>query len=168
MPEKISEPKLPRGLARLAFRLPIWLYRFHLGWLLGYRFVLLTHTGRKSGLPRYTVLEVVRYEKITGACIVASGWNTKSDWFHNVMTNPIIVIQICNKRSAATAKRLSPVTGGQELLDYSRRHPLALRELAQFMGYRLDGTEDDILALGRMIPMFLFKPTPEARRQYEH
>jgi len=111
MPEKISEPKLPRGLARLAFRLPIWLYRFHLGWLLGYRFVLLTHTGRKSGLPRYTVLEVVRYEKITGACIVASGWNTKSDWFHNVMTNPIIVIQICNKRSAATAKRLSPVTG---------------------------------------------------------
>jgi len=52
MPEKIAKTKLPRGLVRLAFRAPIWLYRAHLGWLLGYRFVLLTHTGRKSVLPR--------------------------------------------------------------------------------------------------------------------
>jgi deazaflavin-dependent oxidoreductase (nitroreductase family) len=163
MPERISVPKLPRGLSRLAFRFPIWLYRVHLGWLLGYRFLLLTHTGRKSNLPRHTVLEVVRYDKLTGACVVASGWNTKSDWFLNVTANPIIVIQIGNKRSAATAVRLSPEAGAQELLDYSRRHPLALRELVQFMGYRLDGTEDDIYALGRMIPMFLFKPIPETR-----
>ena len=161
MPEKISETKLPRGLARLAFRAPIWLYRAHLGWLLGHRFVLLTHTGRKSGLPRHTVLEVVRYDKHTGACIVASGWDTKSDWFLNVTANPIIVMQIGSQCSAATAKRLSPEVGAQELLDYSRRHPLALRELAHFMGYRLDGTQQDIGTLGRMIPMFLFKPIPE-------
>ena len=134
MPEKISEPKLPRGLARLAFRIPIWLYRAHLGWLLGYRFVLLTHTGRKSGLPRHTVLEVVRYDKLTGACIVASGWDTKSDWFQNVTANPKIVIQIRNKRSAAIAERLSPEAGAQELLDYARRHPLALRELVAVHG----------------------------------
>ena len=63
MPEKTSELKLPHGLSRLAFRLPIWLYHSHLGWLLGTRFVLLTHTGRKSGLSRQTVLEVVRYDK---------------------------------------------------------------------------------------------------------
>jgi len=158
MPERISVPKLPRGLSRLAFRFPIWLYRVHLGWLLGHRFVLLTHTGRKSRLLRHSVLEVVRYDKLTGACIVASGWDTKSDWFLNVTANPIIVIQIRNKRSAATAKRLSPEVGAQELLDYSHRHPLALRELVKFMGYRLNGTQDDICALGRMIPMFVFTP----------
>jgi deazaflavin-dependent oxidoreductase (nitroreductase family) len=135
MPEKIAETKLPRGLARLAFRFPIWLYRVHLGWLLGHRFVLLTHTGRKSGLPRHTVLEVVRYDKPTGACIVASGWNTKSDWFQNVTANPIIVMQISNQCLAATAKRLSPEAGAKELLDYSGRHPLALGELAKFIGY---------------------------------
>lgn len=161
MPEKISELKLPRGLARVAFRAPIWLYRAHLGWLLGYRFVLLTHTGRKSGLPRQTVLEVVRYDKVTGASIGASGWGTKSDWFHNVTANPKIIIQIRNKRSTAIAERLSPETGAHELLDYAHRNPLALRELATFMGYRLDGTEDDILALGKIIPMFIFKPMPD-------
>lgn len=158
MPEKIYEPKLPRGLARLAFRLPIWLYHAHLGWLMGTRFVLLTHTGRKTGLTRQTVVEVVRYDQATGVCIVASGWNTKSDWFRNIITNPKIVIQIRNKCSTAIAGRLSPEAGAQELLNYARRNKLAMRELARFMGYRLDGTEEDILALGRLLPMFIFKP----------
>jgi deazaflavin-dependent oxidoreductase (nitroreductase family) len=158
MPEKISEPKLPRGLSRLAFRLPIWLYRLHLGWILGERFVLLTHTGRKSGRVRQTVLEVVRYDKTSGACIVASGWGTKSDWFQNITANPKIAIQIRNKHSAAIAERLSPEAAAEELLDYAQRNPMALRELARFMGYQLDSTQEDIRQLGRMIPMFLFKP----------
>jgi hypothetical protein len=104
---------------------------------------------------------VVRYDTDTGACIVASGWGGKSDWFRNVTANPIIVFQVRSKRSAGIAERLSPEAGARELLDYAHRHPLALRELAQFMGYRLDGTEADICALGQMIPMFLFKPIPE-------
>jgi deazaflavin-dependent oxidoreductase (nitroreductase family) len=161
MPEKFSEPKRPRGLARLAFRLPIWLYRAHLGWLLGNRAVLLTHTGRKSGLPRQTVLEVVRYDKTTGACVVASGWGMKSDWALNVTENPKIVFQVRNKRTAGIAERLSAEAGAEELFNYAHRYPLALRELTKFMGYRLDGTEDDIRALGRMVPMFLLKPVTE-------
>jgi len=162
MPEKISELKLPRGLSRLAFRFPIFLYHAHLGWMMGYRFVLLTHTGRKSGQLRQNVLEVVRYDKATGGCIVASGWGDKSDWYRNVTANPKIFFQIRGKRSAGNAERLSPEEGAKELLDYAHRYPMALRELAQIMGYKLDGTEEDILALGRMIPMFAFKPTSEA------
>ncbi len=157
MPEKISELKLPHGLSRLAFRLPIWLYRSHLGWLLGTRVVLLTHIGRKSGLSRQTVLEVVRYEKDTGACIVASGWGSKSDWVQNVTADPNISFQIRNKRSEGIAQRLSPEAAAEELLNYSHRHPSALRGLAAFMGYRLDGTDQDIRALGSMIPMFQLK-----------
>jgi hypothetical protein len=43
---------------RLAFRLPIYLYRLDLGRLLGHRFLLLVHQGRRSGLLRETALEV--------------------------------------------------------------------------------------------------------------
>ena len=53
----------PHGLLRFGLRLPIWLYRLHLGWLFGNRFLLLTHIGRKSGLPRQTVIEVVKHDK---------------------------------------------------------------------------------------------------------
>jgi hypothetical protein len=66
MPARLSETHPPRGLLRLALRLPIWLYRWRLGWLLGDRFLLLTHTGRKSGLPRQVVLEVVHHDEATG------------------------------------------------------------------------------------------------------
>ncbi len=55
----------PSGFLRLAFRLPIYLYRLNLGWLLGHRGLLLIHRGRKSGLLRETVLEVVRYDPAT-------------------------------------------------------------------------------------------------------
>jgi hypothetical protein len=49
-----------RGALRYFFA-PVSLYRLHLGWLLGHRFLLLTHTGRRSGLRRQTVLEVMEY-----------------------------------------------------------------------------------------------------------
>ncbi|MBE3142614.1 MAG: hypothetical protein IMZ61_01640 [Planctomycetes bacterium] len=46
----------PRGLLRLSLRLPILLYKAHLGWVLGDRFLMLTHTGRKSGKPYQEIL----------------------------------------------------------------------------------------------------------------
>jgi NAD-dependent dihydropyrimidine dehydrogenase PreA subunit len=53
---------------------------------------------------------------------------------------------------------LSSEAGAQEIVDYAHRHPFALRELASFMGYRLNGTQEDIRALGLAIPMFVFQP----------
>ena len=51
MPEKIGKAEPPTGLARLLWRAPIWMYRLHLGRLMGGRFLLLHHTGRVSGKP---------------------------------------------------------------------------------------------------------------------
>lgn len=58
--------KKPRDFLRFGFRLPIWLYRMQLGWVLGERFLLLTRTGRKSGRMYQTIIEVVRHDKETG------------------------------------------------------------------------------------------------------
>jgi len=158
MPEKISDPAPPRGLARLTFRLPIWLYHLHLGWLLGGRFLMLTHIGRKSGLPRHVVIEVVRHNRSTDAYYVASGWGEKSDWFRNVMKNPDVVVQSGTRKLNMKAQRLSPEAAEDEMLDYYHRHPAMLRELARVMGYRIDGTEEDVRALGRLVPMIEFNP----------
>jgi deazaflavin-dependent oxidoreductase (nitroreductase family) len=158
MPEKIFDPKPPRGLSRIIFRLPILLFRGHLGWLLGHRFVMLTHKGRISGQLHQTVLEIVRYDNQTGACIVASGWGEKSDWVKNISKDPKIVFQIKNKITKGIAKRLSPEESAKELDAYARLHPIAFQELTRFMGYQLDGSGEDIRAMGEMIPMFLFTP----------
>ena len=58
MPQQIGHPKPPRGLKRLFLRAPIWCYRLELGWIPGKRFLLLTHTGRKSGLEALLVLHL--------------------------------------------------------------------------------------------------------------
>jgi deazaflavin-dependent oxidoreductase (nitroreductase family) len=158
MPEKIKDVKPPRGLARLAFRLPILLYRLGWGGLLGTRFLLLTHTGRKSGLERKTVLEVVRYDKETTTFVVAAGFGPQSDWYRNIRHNPQVIVQCGRRRWEMVANFLTPELSGEELLDYARRHPRALRELASFMGYRLDGSQEDIRALGQMLSMVAFRP----------
>ena len=159
MPEIIKEISTPRGLGRLAFRAPIWLYGLGLGWMLGERFLLLTHTGRKSGLLRKTVLEVVRHDNTSGVTYVASGFGEKSDWYRNVMKEPRVWVQ-CGRKPGyeALAERSQPDDAELVLLDYARRHPTAMRELARFMGYRLDGSEADIRALGRMLPIIALRP----------
>jgi deazaflavin-dependent oxidoreductase (nitroreductase family) len=161
MVKQVKQLKPPQGLARIAFRLPIWFYRVGLGGLLGTRFLLLTHIGRQSGQERRTVLEVVRYDRASGACIVASGWGGRSDWVYNITANPNITYQVGKRSTPGIAERLSAEAAAQEMLDYSHRYPLAFRELAAFMGFQLDGTEEDIRAMGRLLPMFLFRPQKE-------
>jgi deazaflavin-dependent oxidoreductase (nitroreductase family) len=158
MPEKINDIQPPRGLARLAWRAPIWFYRLGLGGLLGGRFVLLNHIGRKSGQPRQAVVEVVRHDKETGAYIVASGFGEKADWYKNVMAHPEITIQVGRSRMAARAERLPLPQATDEMLDYNRRHPATLRTLAGILGYRSDGSEADVRFLAGVIPILALIP----------
>jgi deazaflavin-dependent oxidoreductase (nitroreductase family) len=88
---------------RFFLRFPLWLYRLHLGWLLGNRFVMFQHTGRKSGLPRYTVVEVVQHNPATGVYIIASGWGEKADWFQNIQKEPEILLDTGRRKTTATA-----------------------------------------------------------------
>jgi deazaflavin-dependent oxidoreductase (nitroreductase family) len=158
MVEKIKDVQPPRGLARLGWRAPIWFYRLGLGGLLGGRFVLLNHIGRRSGLPRQAVLEVVDHNKKTGVYVVASGFGEKSDWYQNVISRPEITIQVGRKRMAARAERLPMSQAVEVMLDYNRRHPTALRNLASILGYRTDGSEADVRFLAGVIPMVALTP----------
>ncbi len=158
MVEKIKDVQPPRGLARLGWRAPIWFYRLGLGSLLGGRFVLLNHIGRKTGKPRQAVLEVMQQNQETGAYVVASGFGEKSDWYQNVMAHPDISLQVKNKRMTAYAERLPLSQATEVMLDYNRHHPTALRSLAGILGYRTDGSETDVRFLAGVIPIVALKP----------
>ncbi|MEA4910119.1 MAG: nitroreductase family deazaflavin-dependent oxidoreductase [Anaerolineaceae bacterium] len=158
MPEKLKVVKPPRGLARLALRAPILLYRLGLGRLLGHRFLRLTHVGRKSGRLRQVVLEVVRFDHATHTYYIAVGFGEHSSWYQNILANPHVQVDSAGEHMEGRAEPLSPEQAGQELLDYARRYPLAFRELVHFMGYRLDGSDQDILALGHDVHIFALRP----------
>ena len=159
MAKPLVQAHPPRGLARLGFRLPIWLYRAGLGWLLGHRFLMITHVGRKSGLPRRVVLEVVGHDRSSGTYVVASGWGEKSDWFQNVRKTPQVIVHVGRRRFAAVAERLPVDEAERTLLDYARQHPMAFRELSGLMaGRRLQATPEDCDQLARLIPLVALQP----------
>jgi deazaflavin-dependent oxidoreductase (nitroreductase family) len=90
--------------------------------------------------------------------IVASGFGEKADWYKNVMAHPEITIQVGRRRMAACAERLPLPQATDEMLDYNRRHPAALRTLAGLLGYRSDGSEADVRFLAGVIPILALMP----------
>ena len=150
----LTEQPAPSGLLRLCLRLPIWLYRLRCGWVLKGRFLLLTHIGRRSGLPRQTVLEVVHHDRATGTYFIASGWGEKSGWFRNLQRTPTVVVTIGRRHFAAAARCLSGDEAARILLVYAQRYPRAFRALAKLMvGRRLHGTEQDCHLLAQSVPL---------------
>lgn len=149
----------PKGMLRLGLRLPIWLYRFGLGWMLGDRFLMLVHTGRKSGLPRRTVIEVVQHDKANNTYYVVSGWAEKSDWYQNIRKTPQVTVQVRGRKFKSQAEFI-PVEQSIEILKtYAREHPVAFSELSElFLGERMKPGSDAPEQLARRMPMVAFRP----------
>jgi deazaflavin-dependent oxidoreductase (nitroreductase family) len=152
----IQLPRPPRGWKAALWRLPIWLYRLGMGWLLGGRFLLLTHTGRASGKARQAVIEVVAHNAQTKTYFAVSGFGEKAQWFQNITKTPQVRIQVASRKMAARAERL-PVEEGESILqEYASRHPAALREISRLLKLPYDGSPESISAIARVLPVVAF------------
>lgn len=143
----------PSGPLRWLFRAPIILYRLRLGWLLGKRFLLLQHTGRKSGRQRQTVLEVLRYDRENDRYLVASAFGEQAQWFQNIMHDPAVQLAVGGGRLAAQAVRLPQEEATRELVRYARAHPWATRLLSRFLGLAWDGSAEGAGSVARQMPI---------------
>lgn len=158
--KKVLIPNPPRGLKAIPWRLPIWMYRLKLGRFLGHRFLLLNHTGRKSGLPRQAVLEVVKFEKDSNTHIVASGFGEKADWYLNITHTPEVSIQVAGEEIFVKAERLASPVAANVFREYHRHHPKALQGLSKLIGYKVSNVEEEMLAFfSEHIPLIAFRPT---------
>jgi deazaflavin-dependent oxidoreductase (nitroreductase family) len=156
-----SKPRL-NGALRLLFRLPAILYRGPCGWLLGRRFLLLIHVGRRTGKLRRTVLEVIEYRQIMPEAIVISAFGPKSDWLLNMQTQAPIEVAIASQRFTAAYRFLGEEEAAAAILGYQRRHrllaPLIRFALGKFAGWRYDGTLAHARRLVRQLPVIGFRP----------
>jgi deazaflavin-dependent oxidoreductase (nitroreductase family) len=148
----------PTGILRAVLRLPVYLYRLDLGWLLGHRFLLLTHRGRKSGRVYHTVLEVVRYEPSLRETVAVSGWGEKADWFRNIKASPTLEIRTGHEHYAPKQHFLSQEEVYAEIVHYERRHPWAMRIVPPLLGFELDGSDAARRAFADSLRMVAFHP----------
>ena len=139
----------PTGLLRLGFRLPVYMYRFRLGWLFGNRFVLINHVGRKTGLPRQAVVEVVEHDKKTGGVIVVAGYGERTQWYQNLRTLPKTTIQIGSHKQQVIAEFISPEVGEEIMVRYWQRYGQLTGKLFSMLGYTWDGTEKGVRQIAR-------------------
>lgn len=158
MAKRVKQPSKPTGISRFFFRMPVWMYQHEMGWLLGKRFVMICHKGRRSGLSRQAVVEVVRHDQDADSYIVAVGFGEKTDWYQNLLAKPDASIQVGRRKIDIHARQLTPEEGGEELLDYARRHPALAKGLSRFMGIEVDGSDDDYRAAGEMLIFMELSP----------
>ncbi|WP_067827207.1 nitroreductase family deazaflavin-dependent oxidoreductase [Nocardia inohanensis] len=111
-------------------RAPIGLFRVRLGFLFAGRLLLLEHLGRKSGRPRYVVLETVA-RPTPETVIVASGFGPNAQWYRNLRAHPACRVSIgFRHRVPAAARTLTPGEAEPVLAEYRRSHPAAYKELS--------------------------------------
>ena len=151
-------PDPPRGIKAIPWRMPIWIFKLGFGWLFGNRALLLSHTGRKTGEKRQTVLEIVQGSSDNQSYTVVSGFGPKSHWYKNISHNPFVNIQVGSKKIAAVAHQLESEQKEKIFLEYINKYPQGFRFLANLVGYEIEHTPEGYRGFARQIPMIQFVP----------
>ena len=136
---QLTDQKLRQGLKYLN-RVILWKWRLGLGpyinaWPEGSgRIMVLTHTGRKSGLRRQTP---VNYAVVDDELYCTSGFGKSSDWYRNVMAEPKVEVWLPEGWWAGRV---------EEVTDAKSRLPL-LREVLIASGYAARAVGIDPIAM---------------------
>jgi deazaflavin-dependent oxidoreductase (nitroreductase family) len=155
----------PGPILRRALRLPARLYDIGAGRLLGHRFLLLTHRGRRSGQLHRTVLEVVRLEPAKREATVMSGFGPQANWRLNVLAGGAAEVQIAGLRFEPAIRPLERDEAMLMVEDYECRNriasPVVRAVLSRLAGFRYDGTPESRHRLVEAPPLIAFRPKSE-------
>jgi deazaflavin-dependent oxidoreductase (nitroreductase family) len=148
----------PGRLALAVFRLPLPLYRWGWGRLLGHTFLLLVHAGRKTGKPHSTVAMALRYDPEAHEAVICSAWGQNTDWVRNIRARPALRVQIGRESFAPEQRFLSEDESFAVAVGFRRRHPWRLRLVTWILGWddlRSDAALRDFV---RTRPFVSFRP----------
>ena len=160
MPAKQHNRTLLRFL-----RAPVLLYRYGFGWTLGRRFLLLTHTGRRSGARHQTVLEVMEYRDNGPEIVVMSGFGRNANWLRNIEAASTTEIDIGSCHFKAVYRFLTNDEAVEVVRGYERRNRfmrwIVRLVLSRLLGWNYRGSDSDHQRLVEQLPLIAFQPRPE-------
>lgn len=151
-----KDEKAPSFMVPL-FKLPVFLYRLNLGWLLGMRFMQLTHVGRRSGKVHRTILAVLRFDEKSKEIYAVSAWKG-SDWYHNIQATPALQVESGSIQYVPQQRTLSPEEITTAFLEYREQLPVFSRMVCRIPGWKWDSSYEEFLELARTLRGVAFKP----------
>ncbi|MFD9891641.1 nitroreductase family deazaflavin-dependent oxidoreductase [Amycolatopsis sp. NPDC059027] len=156
----------PGPVLRAVFRAPLRLYDRGLGWLLGSRFLCLTHTGRRSGRRYRTVLEVIGSAPASGEVMVVAGLGPGADWYRNIRASPPLEVVVGRRRFTPRHRVLDEEEAFAVMTAYERRNrwirPILRPLLGKLVGRPYDGSDAARRGLVSQLPIVAFGPRQEA------
>ena len=97
------------------------LYAIGLGRVIGKLILLLTTTGRKSGMKRVTPLQ---FERIGNDYYLGAARGLKADWVRNIQVNPCVEIRVGSKQFEGEAEVVTDPKRFADFLEVRlERHP---------------------------------------------
>jgi deazaflavin-dependent oxidoreductase (nitroreductase family) len=154
----MDSPLLRRFFGALNRTLMVPLYRLGLGVVMGNPFagyvMVLRTIGRKTGKVRFVP---VNYALVDGAIYCLAGWGTKSQWYRNLMRQPVVEAMLPTRAVAGIPEE---VTAPDERLRAARRVLIA----SGFAGYLLGvnprkATDEELRDKIADLPVVRIRPT---------
>lgn len=125
--------------------------------------LILTTTGRKSGLPRQTPLQ---YEEIDGLIYVASARGTEADWYRNLQKEPQVILQFGNKQMEGCAE---PITNPGRIADFLQyrldHHPRMIGAIMRLEGLPRRYTRADLEKFAQDKALAVIRPQTNTATQ---
>ena len=150
--------RLPVKVWRL-LKLPRLWYALGLGPVVGWLILLLTTTGRKTGLPRVTPLQ---YEEQDGVIYVASARGQQADWFRNILANPRVEIRVKARRFYGQAEPIADPARIADFLELRlKRHPRMMGAMLRGEGLPARPDRTQLEKLAAKIAVVAIRPDEE-------
>jgi deazaflavin-dependent oxidoreductase (nitroreductase family) len=146
----------PRWLLRLFSRPPSLIYRLGLGQVLGSKVLLLTTTGRKTGLPRTTPLQ---YEIIGSKYYIGSMCGASADWYQNLVLDPDVTLQVGRQVLHGIAEPIDDVDRIFEFIRYRlKKNPRMIGAILRMDGLSAKPSEDELREYARDLTIVTISP----------
>lgn len=153
----------PSGLTKLWFRVPVWMYQAHLGWIFKGSIFMIVHHGRKSGKRYVSGLEVLTRRE--DELFVFSSWGRQADWFRNIEAGGVDGLWDGRERyPGADFRVLDPDEAFEVLTDYEREHPRTARQTLTRMMEDYDFSDEKRQQLAEDGTMLAFRPMAREER----
>ena len=140
-----------RRLLRIIKFPPRILYALGLGPLVGRIILLLTTTGRVTGVKRVTPLQ---YEELDGRYYIGSMRGDQADWFRNIVADPNVHVRVGRKQFRGVAEA---VTDPRRIADFLvlrlDRHPRMVGAIMRSDGISPHPSRDELERYASKIAM---------------
>jgi deazaflavin-dependent oxidoreductase (nitroreductase family) len=118
--------------------------------------------GRRTGLRRQTVLEVLEFRKEGPEVVVANGFGPDTDWLHNIQANPDGEVTVGLRHFIASHRFLNEEEAINVTQRYEHRNrfiaPVVRQGFSWLLGWKYRPSDVDRRRLVRQLPLIAFRP----------